>query len=1320
MLVWLNNMYTPLLQRKITSIGYIPVAERVEKPEVKPFEIELGLPKMEIQTTTPMIKPEGFIGGFVKDIGQSIARNIASAGVTVAGAIAPKKLKQFVEPLKAEDFQSYFGQALVETVFGKRPEEAEFAPTKSIEQRIVEAEPKVKKWQQELEETLKTQELNARERFILKVLSNLKSTDLAFTGIMGSVGFDLTPFGGLEKNVYKSLIKEATEAGAELSLRKMGVADDLVKVFAKDVIKISDEKTAKLFLDNLMNVQSKTKALPFTAIKGEKGVMHKELEPLAEEADLLTKAKQAIAEGKSAEEFVKAKYKTSDELADLGNDMPKGKKDALFVQKEKPINELSQSDFIEPYEWKTEYGSEMLKDIKSGKKLSPIVIDKNGTILDGNHRYEIYQKLGVKDVSVFEEVNQTKSQLTEKAKILPKTQPTKIPQVTYKQVDEIAEKLKRKDITEMEFEDLSVQVSNMKEAVENSDGKSLVKYMSRTTGELPEVTGKGMSKFGRYGDDIVTELGFGDVNAAQKGLDDYLNLKAQLKDISVQLSNLRTEKSAIRRGEYLMQLAKGDRRMAYRAVRDAFNLSETELAKIRQGKDIMAMTKEEFDEFLRVAEGRASQIAERSEALVQLKGTIAEKELRKWENMQQAMKLPKISEMNIEQIKQLDDILSQYKTGDEFLPVRQIETIDNTVLKGIRTTREVIEHLAKINNLTPETLPPIKPHPWMYDTQLARQHPLYDLLVDRYNYSYLKANSRILELEKTNDLLVKTARQSSPKKISEKIKEFIAPTDKRIIQWIEVDETTRTTLAKSMTPEELKAAKYQDSIYREYYEWLSKREMEKKFSSRFEDKYFPHTRRGFLEAWKEDNFLKAFKESTDQFKQEEKLLTILEEKTDNILPYQKWVGFTQFRTGKLVPTQNASRAFKTYITALEKARQFDEFIPEVMVYVHALSPKGLTPRGVELDDSLKRFVKQWINTKKGRIETQIIKPGSRMDWALRMGVTITRIRDLGLNIPIGIANIFGEQATNLTMLGAKNYSLGVARLATSKGREITAKYVNFVGKTFWEGLTEASNTVGDQLLGGIYGLFGAASRRGNQIFLLGSMTTDEFAKGTISLERLAQLRKGMGKYRVVEGAESIFGKSVEGAIGGQYKKWSIPILVSTKDNAISLVKILKTKGVKEVLKSKEGSELFYSVVLGSALGFGTYGYYQELKDKKDRNFVEDIIFKSSRDAMSLIGALDPKFIGSFAAPRLASFIVDITEAIDNIIFWEKYKTTGELIGVKQLKKILTPIAVTSVIEKEEKAEPTKKLKTPFGLPEIPSLKNKSLPTLPGLPKLPRL
>ena len=659
-----------------------------------------------------------------------------------------------------------------------------------------------------------------------------------------------------------------------------------------------------------------------------------------------------------------------------------------------------------------------------------------------------------------------------------------------------------------------------------------------------------------------------------------------------------------------------------------------------------------------------------------LEATIKEKDLQRVENLQTALKLPPIASMTVDQMQTLNGILAQYKTGDEFLPVRQLETIDQTTLKGLRTVREVQEHLASQYGLTPAQLPGIKPHPWMYDTQLARQHPLYDLLVDRYNESYLKASARIIELTDEVDALIQTARASRPRDIPGRL----VSTDAKIVAWLESN--NRAKVAEDMTEAELKAAQKMDEIFKEYYDWLARRETEKKFGSRFEDKYFPHVRRGFLEAWKESGFLNAVKEAFDQFKQTEKLLTILDQKTGAILPYQKWVGFAQFRTGGLVPTRNAAKAFEAYVTALEKARQFDEFIPEIMVYVHSLTPKGLTARGVELDDSLVQFVKTWINSKKGRVASQIVKPGSKTDWALRMGVALTRMRDLGLNVPVGIANVFGEQAGNVTMLGPVAYAKGLARLATSKGRAIAEKYPNFVGRSIWTELNRSANTAGDKLLGGIFALFAESARRSNQVFLLASMTPGEYVSGEISTARLAQLRKEMGKYRVVEGAESIFGKSAEAAVGGQYKKWAIPILVSTVDNARTLAKNIRKDGLK-ALRTPEAAELFYSVGLGLALGVGMIGYYRELEKDKDRDFIDDIIYKSARDTLSMLGALDPKFWGSFAAPRLSQLILDLSDAAHSILLWEKSKKTGELKGVKKLVKTVTPAGAKPFVEGEK-------------------------------------
>lgn len=199
------------------------------------------------------------IGRFGKEVAKSIARNIASAGITIAGKIAPKKLKPFIEPLRVEDFESFFTQALVETVFGEKPEEADFAPTKSIEQRIAEAEPKVKKWQQELEETLKTPELNTRERIVIETLANLKPEGLAFLGIMGSVGIDLSPWGGSSKSLYRAMRGVKTEGESLILLQRAGVADDLAKNFAPDVVKVNTEKQAANLFNRITNLQQTTR-----------------------------------------------------------------------------------------------------------------------------------------------------------------------------------------------------------------------------------------------------------------------------------------------------------------------------------------------------------------------------------------------------------------------------------------------------------------------------------------------------------------------------------------------------------------------------------------------------------------------------------------------------------------------------------------------------------------------------------------------------------------------------------------------------------------------------------------------------------------------------------------------------------------------------------------------------------------------------------------------------------------------------------------------------------------------------------------------------
>jgi len=185
------------------------------------------------------------VGRTLVDIGQSIARNIASAGITLFQATAPEELKT---PLKIENFKTFFGQEFARRIFGDKPEEAEFAPTKSIERRVAEAELSIKDFAKEQEDPK-----------VAKFL-NKSATELAFVGIVGSVGLDLTGYGGSSKNLFRAMKTANTLGDALIVLQKLGVADDLARNFADEVVKVRSIKDAKNLFNSIANLQQTTKA----------------------------------------------------------------------------------------------------------------------------------------------------------------------------------------------------------------------------------------------------------------------------------------------------------------------------------------------------------------------------------------------------------------------------------------------------------------------------------------------------------------------------------------------------------------------------------------------------------------------------------------------------------------------------------------------------------------------------------------------------------------------------------------------------------------------------------------------------------------------------------------------------------------------------------------------------------------------------------------------------------------------------------------------------------------------------------------------------
>jgi hypothetical protein len=887
-----------------------------------------------------------------------------------------------------------------------------------------------------------------------------------------------------------------------------------------------------------------------------------------------------------------------------------------------------------------------------------------------------------------------------------------------------------------------------REALSDSRERNLAKFQSRATGELPEVTGKKhmrsisgsgkkvkTSRFGQHGDDIVTELGYENLQEAHEAFDKYKKTKTQLaateEHVRSRVKLYRDRKAVF---DEVIRYVKEEgraRREQVKSVQDFFKFDNADMKSLlRNERDVRLMSDGEFDDFMKRLEGKATEQYLKLQDLADLRATIFEKEFVKLDNLRKALALPKIENMTPKQMREFNQLLQTFNQGDEFLGVRQIETVKNTDLKGIYTMREARERLlVDINKeraaagkepIAIDDLNSIKVEEldrYRYDAALARQDPFKAMMVQAKNEALLNADMGVFEVkDKVNDLL-SAARASRSRGILDRL----IPTDRRIFQWLEAPDADKVKLADDMTHEELEAAMYIREWYAEARDYLLAHNVLRKYRS----DYITHIRRGFLEAWRDEGgkvagvvsnerpgvitrtgtgLLAALKEVFDKYKQEAAYFNILDQKTDEVLPLEKFFQFSMKRSDQLTPTQNVGKAFLSYVGAFEKKKALDSLVPKLDIYAHSLTPKKMTPRGLEFDDSLKRFVKEWINTKKGRVtDRALFKPGGSMDWGLRTGVALTRIIDLGLSVPVGIASNLGAQTVVYRSLGEKAYATGAARLLTKQGRAITSKYKNFVGESVYEKIRSADSSLGDNLMTGIFGLFAIADRKAREVFLLGAITPDEFKAGAIATDRLARLQTQLGRSLPIENFESVMGKTAVGQVGKQYKTWAIPLISSTLDDLQKFQKAVRT-GDRAYLKTPEAAELLRTIILGTAVGAGAYGILSDTTPMKDRTFVEKLAVKGAQDALSVVGALDPTLWT--ATPRLMQFVYDLSTALKQIVLAQKNKT-GELTGVKKLETTVTPGAVKQFIPAASGSS-----KKPSALP--------SLPKLPKLPKLPSI
>lgn len=470
---------------------------------------------------------------------------------------------------------------------------------------------------------------------------------------------------------------------------------------------------------------------------------------------------------------------------------------------------------------------------------------------------------------------------------------------TASNLEHIFASLKGIDVSDLDFKftpkDLEEAVLNYgfaRDALLDDPARGLTKYVSKTTGRLPEVTGTDTIKsltgngkdvpnsvFGRRGDDIVTEMGFESPEAAQDALEKYLAYRQQVEDVLQHLRAVRKDiqlqrqfgtfedaaKRAVARdlakdARALRNLVQAAERAGYRkgiatgsqrykelverlksrrtqlvAVKKRYNLTDAQMREIRGARDPRWMNKEDFADYLKDVNEKAElQHAKNTERII-ITAIIQGNDLKKAENLQKALEFPPLNQMTLEQLRQYGDILSKTEPGETFLGPRMIQTAKNTDLGEIRTMEDGIKAILKQTGMThADPVVGSKTDRWLRDPTLAERDPLHKVFIEEFAAREAQMLTNKGHLQQEINRLAAAARGSrSGKGIMGRVFKWAAPQDDLIVKWLQPFEATYETVDGQLRKTITRRQELRDIAERQ----MTPQELE---YARFLEKFFSH------------------------------------------------------------------------------------------------------------------------------------------------------------------------------------------------------------------------------------------------------------------------------------------------------------------------------------------------------------------------------------------------------------------------------------------------------------------------------------------------
>lgn len=941
--------------------------------------------------------------------------------------------------------------------------------------------------------------------------------------------------------------------------------------------------------------------------------------------------------------------------------------------------------------------------------------------------------------------------------------------------------------------------------------RQLVKYRSKSTGRLPEVTGKDTmksltgsgkevknSEFGKRGDQILQEI-FGyerqvTSREAQEFLDAYLERRNRLDDILKRMRTIRenirlakrkdefvgaarralandaaknvkdlralteaAERAGFKRGleagsrrYYDLVTRMRGRRSKINAIQKAHNLTDTEMKKIRGPQDPRWMDDAEFSDYLSELTKKAEYEQGRMEERVIIEALISEKNLKKTENLQRAMELPPVKDMSLEELKQFSDALAETAPDSTFLGPRMIQTAVNTDLGNIRTMEEGIKKVIEKTGMKFEGLVEgSELQQWMRDPMLTERDPLHRTFITEWVAKEAEMLTRKVVLQREISTLAKAARRSRIARnaelrkagelkqgIRERVFDRLTPKDSLIVKWLQPFETTwddagrrtvvrvpeiRVGAERLMTPEELKYAQFLENFFSHYYSLAQQESLERWTlrgvkHSNYKDIYFAHMNRSFFERWRDDGFIKALRIAWSRNVADTKIDFNAFGDRGEVLGYEKWLNRSMTRegegvdklTGSVMYTQNTAKVALAYFHAFERKLIIDSLTPKIKLLEFLLGKRFQTPKSITNPDgasqvhrTLSYQINQWINNKKGQRIQLVYKQGSSAEAVVDTGSMLVSLLDLGGNITTQMASGVGGEVFNLRGMTFLGWARGHKRALTRQGRLLGRTHAGVIGETPWDNLANAANDAGDVIRSGLFYLFGDLSYRSRRQMFLGLLSPEEFKTGSISAERLAQIKLYIGKFHAMPEFRSVVGSTSLLKAAGKYTEWATPMFqTAVRDLATLRTDLRRVAGDESKLKALVESEGFRNTWKTILVGIGAFvaGKIIFSPDEDDDSFMGRLRRKAAREAGSVIQAASGG--GLFFNVRMLGFVHDLSDAVLLLLLFERYETygpghkPGDLKFPGAFRRVLTPNFIDQFIP-----EPETPLKTEEDLKE---------------------